>query len=150
MGVETRFDLDGKPQVAESPLSVRKLLCLAGVRTDGFCIKVVDGTVYCDPDKLVKVRDGDKLELTRKPPTDRAEVHYKVNGEEQITRTNPVSLETILQRAGAAASIDINDLGSYYLENIADGSRYQNFDAPITIKDGEQFLAVHVGATPVA
>ena len=150
MGAKTSFDLDGKPQIAESPLSVGQLLSLAGVPTEGFCIKAGDGAVYCDPSQLVEIRDGDKLASTRKPAPDRVEVHYKVNGEEQVTKTNPVSQEAILREAGAAASIDINDLGSYYLENIADGAKYENLADLITIKDGEQFLAVHVGATPVA
>ncbi len=150
MGRETRFDLDGKPQVAESPLSVRELLGLAGVPIDAFCIELADGEIFCEPDQLVEIRDGDKLVLKRRPPGGRSELHYKVNGEEQTTTTNPVSVETVLRQAGAAASIDIADLGSYYLENIADGTKYENLADLITIKDGEQFLAVHVGATPVA
>ena len=150
MGSEMKFDLNGTPQVANSPLSVRELLTMAGASTAEFCIEVVGGAVFCAPDHLVTIQDGDKLELKRRSPAAPVDVHYKVNGEEQITRINRVSLETILREAGAAATIDINDLRSYYLENIADGSKHQNLDDLITIKDGEEFLAVHVGATPVA
>ena len=150
MGKPTQFFLHGTPHVAESPLSVRELLKIAQVSTDVFCIETADGKVLCDLDQLVEIQDGDKLALKRRPPAETAEVHYKVNGEEQTTTTNPLSVEAILRQAGAAASIDVADLDSYYLENIADASKYQNLNDLVAIKDGDQFLAIHAGATPVA
>jgi len=150
VGKPTQFFLQGKPHVAESPLSVGELLRIAEVSADAFCIETADGKVLCDLDQLVELQDGDKLELKRRPSPGPAVVHYKVNGEEQTTAINPISVEAILRQAGDAASIDVTDLGSYYIENIADGSKCQNLNDLVTIKDGDQFLAVHAGATPVA
>ncbi len=145
-----RFELDGKLQLEESPLSVGKLLRLAGVSIEMSCIKAADGTHYCDPDQLVKVRDGDKLESTKRPPADHSEIHYWVNGEEQVLKAQSSSLETILRNAGSAASIDISQLRSYFLEKIDTGSRYENLDDEIKLQNGDRFIAIHVGATPVA
>lgn len=150
MGKPTQFFLQGKPHVAESPLSVRELLKMADVSPAAFCIEVMDGTVLCDPDQMVTIQDGYKLELKRRPPAGPPQVHYKVNGEEQTTTINPVSVEAVLRQAGAAASIDIADPGNYYIESITGGSKYQNLNDLITIKEGDQFLAIHVGPTPVA
>ncbi len=150
MAVTTRFELNGKPQVAESPLKAGKLLSLAGVPTDGYCIRASDGTEYCDPEQLIEIRNGEKIETRKRSSDDSPEIRYSVNGEQQITKTNPVSLESILSIAGPAASIEINDLECYYLENIADGSKYDGLSDLITLRDGDQFIAVHIGATPVA
>lgn len=141
----TRFFLQGRTHVAESPLSVRDLLKMAEASTEAFCIETADGAVLCDPDQAVVIQDGDKFALKRRPA-----VRYKVNGEEQTAVSNPLSVETVLRQAGAAASIDEADLGSYYVESITDGSKYHGLEDSITIKDGDQFLAIHAGATPVA
>ena len=77
-------------------------------------------------------------------------IRYTVNGEQNTTFENPLSLESILRNTGAGAAIDVTDLGSYYLENTADGRKYENLDDLVTVSDGDNFLAIHVGSTPVA
>ncbi len=150
MNEKIDFFLNGKPASAESPLSVRKLLEMAGVSPDAFCIETPDNVLHCAPDQSISLRSGDKLGIKRKPPAQPVRLHYKVNGEDQTTTTNPLSLETILRQAGADASIDASDLGVYYLENLADGAKYESLADLIIIKDGDQFVAIHTGATPVA
>ena len=77
-------------------------------------------------------------------------VHYKVNGEEQTTTERTLTVEAILRSAGAAASIDVKQLDSYFLENIAGGAKYENITDVVPVTDGDQFIAIHVGKTPVA
>ena len=59
-------------------------------------------------------------------------------------------MEWILRRAGAGAGIDVADLGNYYLERVSDGAEYRNPSEVVTIADGDRFLAVYAGRTPVA
>lgn len=77
-------------------------------------------------------------------------IHYKVNGEQQTTTNATLSVEQILRAAGKAASIDLNQLNSYILENIINGRKYQNLADIVDISNDDEFLAVHSGATPVA
>ena len=77
-------------------------------------------------------------------------IRYTVNGEESAADVDALPVAEILRRAGPGAGIDVDDLGSYYLENIADGRKYENIEAPVTIADGDRFLAIHAGSTPVA
>ena len=150
MSEKIEFFLDGKlVEIGKSRLAVRELLQMAG-RPDGTDYVVSRDVVeYDDLNQLLDIRPGDKIETVQKPARTKTPVHYKVNGEEQITETNPVSMETLLRLAGAAASIDVNDLGSYFVENL-DGSKYENLTDVITIDEGDEFLAIHVGPTPVA
>ena len=77
-------------------------------------------------------------------------VKYQVNGEQQSSRQSVLTMEEILQRAGASAGIDTANLGSYYLERLRDGQRYEQLEEKVNLRDGDRFLAVYSGRTPVA
>ena len=77
-------------------------------------------------------------------------IHYKVNGEELTTTDATLTVEIILTDAGDAASVDTSQLDSYTLENIADGRKYENPTDKVCVEDGDQFLAIYRGRTPVA
>ena len=85
----------------------------------------------------------------RKPGED-GFIHYEVNGEPQRTEEASLKLEWLLRRAGAGAGIDVADIGDYYLERVSDGAEYRNLSGIVTIEDGDRFLAVYAGRTPVA
>lgn len=93
-------------------------------------------------------RPGD---TQRRDRSDEARIiHYLVNGERQRTEREALTAEEILRHAGASAGIDVNDLDDYYLECVADDRRYRNLADEVRLKDGDQFLAVYSGRTPVA
>ena len=144
-----QFFLAGKPVEAQVPVSVRHLLDLAGMSPDGSYVVVKDGREYNDAEQLVDIAPGEKVEIRPAKP-ERRVVHYTVNGEEQVTGVNPLSVETILRQAGEASAIDVDDLGSYYLADISDGKKYESLDDLVTLEDGDEFVAVHKGPTPVA
>ena len=150
---DVEFFVDGRPvTVAGSSLSVRELLKMADKPVDGDYVVSRDGIEYDDPDQSIDVRSGDKIEIRRKPDRTSGaphEVHYKVNGEDQVTTENPLTAEEIVRRAGNPAAIDVDDLGSYLLERV-DGSKYDRPADAVTIRDGDEFLAIHRGPTPVA
>ena len=77
-------------------------------------------------------------------------VDFEVNGEEQSSRQQTLTVEEILRRAGASAGIDITDLGSYYLERIRDDQKFEQLSDTVDIRQGDRFLAVYSGRTPVA
>ena len=154
MTSDDQFFIDGKPYKLEhSPEKVSTLLHLAGTSADDAFLVSEDGIEHGNPDELIDIAPGDHF-TTRKrddaqKPVDKP-IHYTVNGEQNTTLENPLSLETILRNAGAGAAIDIADLGSYYLENTVDGRKYVSLDDLVTISDGDNFLAIHIGSTPVA
>lgn len=76
-------------------------------------------------------------------------VHYQVNGEDQVTTQNPLSAEEIMRRAGASAAIDVDHVDSYLLEHVG-GTKYDRITDSVTIREGDEFIAIHQGATPVA
>ena len=61
-----------------------------------------------------------------------------------------MTVEEILRRAGTDAAIDVDDLESYYLDNVHTGVRYESLSDEVPVADGDQFLALHAGRTPVA
>ena len=148
------FFIDEKPHEVEgSPQKLFILLQLAGKTVEDTVLVSEDGVEYVDPDTPIEV-DKDSRFKTRKrdnssKPVEKR-VRYTVNGEQNTTVNNPLSLRYILKNAGTGAAIDINDLDSYYLENTVDGRKYENLDGLVTIVDGDNFLAIHVGSTPVA
>ena len=83
-------------------------------------------------------------------PTSGGPIRYSVNGEMQRTDKEVVTVEEILRRAGSAAGIDLNALGEYILENVASEESYRNLTDQVQLQDGDQFLAVYRGRTPVA
>ena len=102
---------------------------------------------------MIDLTPGDRFTTRKRDDSEKPvekPILYTVNGEQNTTLKNPISLESILRNAGAGAAIDITDLGSYYLENMADGRKYENLDDLVTISNGDNFLAIHVGSTPVA
>ena len=83
-------------------------------------------------------------------PGDDGFVRYEVNGESQRTEHPRLTVERILRQAGSAAGIDVGDIDNYYLERVSDGTEYRNLSDVVTIEDGDRFLAVYAGRTPVA
>ncbi len=154
MTSDSQFFIDGKPYKLEHSLEkVSRLLELAGTSPEKAVLVSEDGVEHRDPDELIRVNPGEhfttrELEVPEKPA--HKAIRYTVNGEENVTDVNPLSVEAILRNAGTGAAIDVNDIGSYYLENLADGRKYENLDDLVTISDGENFLAIHAGSTPVA
>ncbi|MCY4263259.1 MAG: hypothetical protein OXE78_00145, partial [Gammaproteobacteria bacterium] len=78
------------------------------------------------------------------------EIHYQVNGENQAIASNRLTMVAILERAGKPASINVDDLSSYYLENVVTGKCYDDLDAEVIVCEGDRFIAVHSGKTPIA
>ena len=152
MTSDSQFFIDGKPYKLEHSLEkVSRLLQLAGTSAEKAILVSEDGVEHRDPDELIEVHAGEHF-TTRdasEKPVEKT-IRYSVNGEENVTDVNPLSVEAILRRAGAGAAIDVNDIGSYYLENTADGRKYENLNDLVTISDGDKFLAIHAGSTPVA
>ena len=147
-----RFSVnDGQFDTETSEMPVSEVLSRAGVSAD-HCDLVLDGTEYHDRDQRITIRDGDHFQTKtrdRTPPASRA-VHYEVNGEQQTTEHETLTLGAILKSAGPAASIDDSQITDYYLENVADGRKYEELSTPVQIRDGDRFIAVHCGRTPVA
>ena len=154
MTADGQFFIDGKPYKLEhSPEKVSTLLHLAGTSASEAILVSEDGIEHGNPDELIDIAPGDQFRTKKRDdsqkPVDKP-IRYTVNGEENTTIENPLSLESILRNAGAGAAIDVSDLQSYYLENTADGRKYENLDDLVTISDGDNFVAIHVGSTPVA
>ena len=146
------YFVDDKPFTTRKPeLAVSDVLARRGVSVDRFFLLSEDGTEYRDPDEAVHIHEGDRF-ATRKREDARlgAVNHYTVNGEDQATEVGRLTVEQILRRAGVAASIDVAEIASYFLENVADGRKYENLADYVDVKNGDQFLAVHVGRTAVA
>ena len=109
-----------------------------------------DKTVYDDPNQIIKIQDQDTF--TTRPRKDGRDkvITYKVNGEELKTDKTKLTVEEILKAAGKAASVNVSDLKSYYLERIEPNEKYDNLSDVVPLEDGSQFIAVHRGKTPVA
>ena len=154
MTVNGQFHIDGKPyELEHSPEKVSALLQLAGTSAKDALLASEDGIEHGNPDELIDIAPSDQFSTRKRDdsqkPVDKP-IRYTVNGEQNTTFENPLSLESILRNTGAGAAIDVTDLGSYYLENTADGRKYENLDDLVTVSDGDNFLAIHVGSTPVA
>lgn len=154
MTTDAQFFIDGKPYKLEhSPEKVAALLHLAGTSASESVLVSKDGVEHGNPDELIDIAPGDEFWIKKRDdsqkPVDKP-IRYTVNGEANETIENPLSLEAILRNAGAGAAIDVSDLQSYYLENTADGRKYENLGDLVTISDGDNFVAIHVGSTPVA
>ena len=96
-----------------------------------------------------RVQDVDDKQ--RQNRTDESHIiHYLVNGERQRTEKETMTVEEILRHAGNGAGIDVNDLDNYYLESVTNERQYRDLTDEIKLEDGDQFLAVYSGRTPVA
>ena len=149
------FFIDDKPYSTYKAIqSVTEVLALAGLTADQFFLISSDGTKFLDGEQNVEIRSGEHF-TTKKRDRDAGPkppelIQYQVNGENQKTVEKSLSVEQILRSAGKGASIDLRQLDSYILENIKTGQKYERLDDIVDISDGDQFLAVHSGATPVA
>ncbi|MCY4232386.1 MAG: hypothetical protein OXE59_01375 [Bacteroidetes bacterium] len=149
------IQIDGQQHAVEpgyhKPL---KLLQLAGKSGDDLALVLADGHECLDPNEPIAVESGDQFTTTERNTSSHTPIKnrvcYTVNGETATTDKNPLTLEEVLANAGPGAAIDTNDLGSYYIENLSDRQRYNSLNCSITIKEGDNFLAIHVGRTPVA
>lgn len=154
MTADGQFFVDGKPcKLEHGPAKVSTLLQLAGTSASEAILVSADGIEHGDPDELIDIAPEDQFQTKKRdepPKPVETPICYTVNGEESTITENPLSLESILRNAGTGAAIDVSDLQSYYLENTADGRKYENLDDLVTISDGDNFVAIHVGSTPVA
>ena len=154
MTSDGQFFIDDKPHKFErSPEKVELLLQLAGTSSKDAVLISEDGIEHGNADELIDIRPGErfktrKLDSSEKPVE--KPIRYTVNGEVNTTAVNPLSLEAILRNAGPGAAIDVEDVGNYYLENVSDGRKYDNLNDLVTLSDGDKFIAIHVGSTPVA
>ena len=149
------FFIDDKPHTTyKATQSVADILAIAGLSADQFFLISPDGVKYSDAKQNVEIHAGEhfttkKRDRDSKPETP-VEIHYRVNGEHQTTTEVALSVEQILRTAGKAASIDLQQLNSYILEDIKTGKKYESLTGIVNILNGDEFLAVHSGATPVA
>lgn len=147
------FFVDDKPFTTRKPeTTLFDVLTLRGVTADRFfLVSSRDGAEYRDPTANVSIRPGDRFTTHKRDDARPAPaLHYTVNGEPQTTTRCQLTAEEILRQAGTAASIDTADVASYFLENAEDGRKYENPSDFVDIGNGDKFLAVHVGRTPVA
>ncbi len=154
MVTDGKFFIDGKAFPFEhSEEKVSSLLHLVRTSSDESLLVSPTGHVYSDPDSIVAVAPGDHFKTEKRngehKPLDKP-IHFKVNGELSSTVENPLSVEAILRSAGPGAAIDLDDLNNYFLENTLDGRKYEDLKDLVTISEGDNFLAIHVGSTPVA
>ena len=134
---------------ADAQVTVATILEEAGTTIKESVLVSADGVTHEDPQELIELEPGARFCTTKREDITKL-ISYFVNGEPCTTTENPISVETILRNAGKGAAIDLRDLGSYILENIADGRKYQNLDDLVEICEGDNFIAIHVGSTPVA
>ncbi len=155
MADSIEFIIDGEPySTRKVTLSVAEILAIVGLSSDQFSLISQDNTKHLDPKQSIDIHSGarfttEKRDRDSKLPLDTV-IHYKVNGEQQTTTNVTLSVEQILRAAGKPASIDLNQLNSYIVENINTGRKYQNLVDIVDISNDDEFLAVHSGATPVA
>ena len=149
------FTINGREFASrESHVTVAWLLQQIGLKPGDAVLERSDtGETWSDPSALVELRERDKFEAKPKrdpTPVPEPRISYTVNGEPQVTEKTPLTVEEILRQAGADAAIDLNQLESYYLDNVRTGARYEDLDDEVPIADGDQFVALHAGRTPVA
>lgn len=74
----------------------------------------------------------------------------QVNGHPITTDADSLTVAEILTTAGRSAAVDVGELRYYYLERIDGRHRFESLEDTVTLADGDEFLAVHAGSTPVA
>ena len=134
--------------------TVGEILAIVELSADQFYVISPDGTQYIDPKQTIEIHAGDHFTTRKrdddiKPPSPIV-ICYSINGEQQSTTDATLSVEEILRSAGKAASIDLQQLDSYILENIKTGKKYESLADVVELLNDDHFLAVHSGATPVA
>ena len=81
--------------------------------------------------------------------------HYEVNGVKLKTRTDHLTVKRILTQASMFSDtcVDADLLTEYDLTRVGgkkDGFTYSNLDREIRVRDGDKFIAIYHGKTPVA
>lgn len=146
------YFVDGRPQQSnQNTLSQQEILEKAGYPKAEYYLIAENGKEYRSPDDQVPIKNEEKFEV--KPlrgTTPSGEIHYEVNGLPQTTATSPVPLREILEKAGRDAGIGPDDLERYRLENANTGAQYVELAGLVPINDGDKFVAIYVGSTPVA
>ncbi|MCY4278070.1 MAG: hypothetical protein OXE81_09590 [Gammaproteobacteria bacterium] len=146
---EIRIFINDKPRaIVGLEHSVEAMLKEGECTSENGVLVTNDGITHDDPAEIVRIGDGDRLKVL--PVGGDRTIRYQVNGEAQTTVSSPLTMGEILERAGASASINVNDRASYYLENLATEQRYDDLDAEVAVCEDDRFIAVHRGPTPVA
>lgn len=149
-----RFTINGqKFESPEERVSVEWLLKRVGsTPKDTELVREDSGETWSDPSAEVELRERDKFEgrPLQDPPPPKARIHFRVNGEALVTTKTALTLEEILRLAGADAAIDLDELESYYLDNLGTDEMYENLGDEVPIVDGDEFVALYAGKTPVA
>ena len=123
----------------------------AGLDPTGFeLVRTTTGETWRDPSAVIELRDGDAFEAKGRVRPVQRSIRYTVNGELQVTKESPLTVNEILRRAGPDAAIDLDQLDEYYLVNVHTGDRYENPGDEVPVTDGDQFVALYAGPTPVA
>lgn len=153
MTSDSQFFIDSKPYKLDStPQKVSWFIELAGTSIDETILVSGDGVEHTNPDEFIDILPGNHFTTRKRNSPEKPgekPIRYKVNGELNTTLVNRLTLEAILRTAGRGAAIDIDDIGNYYLDTV-DGRKYESLNDLVTIADGDNFLAIHVGSTPVA
>ena len=113
-------------------------------------VRTATGETWRNPSAAVELREGDAFDAKGRARPVEPSIRYAVNGEPQVTRESPLTVEEILRRAGPDAAIDLGQLEDYYLDNVRTGTRYENLRDEVPVSDGDQFVALYAGPTPVA
>ena len=150
---EIKYFVDDKLLSTTRPeLGLDEILASAKASIDQVYLVSKDGVEYLDPREKIEVHSGDRFKTRTREDEQYVTkvIHYTVNGEPQKTEHSTCTLAIVLKSAGSDASINVAELDSYYLENLIDDSKYENLPDEVTIHEGDKFLAVHRGKTPVA
>ena len=142
-----RFSVNDRHlETDSSEMTVSEVLEHASESAD-HCGLMHNGAQVGARDQRITIRDGDHFETI---PRGKGAVRYEVNGEQQMAEQGTLTLEEILRRAGRPAAIDQAQISDYYLQNVVDGLKYQDLSSRVAIREGDKFIAVHCGRTPVA
>ena len=95
--------------------------------------------------KNINIQDGDEFEITYNR-AQKLKIHYTVNGEVQeiSTNDNKLTVKQILENANFVP------VEKFKLFNATTDTSYTDSNQPLTIHDGDEFLALSSGPTPVA
>ena len=154
MAEEIKYTINGKGFTTPVPKrKVADLLSEINLTAQEFILVSPDNTEHGNPDELIDIHNGDAF--TTKPKKDKGSkgnqvIRYKVNGEELKTTISKMTVEEILKAAGKSASVNVNDLSNYFLQDLKSEHRYENLTDVVSISEGDQYLAVYRGKVPVA
>ncbi|MCY3627469.1 MAG: hypothetical protein OXG88_07510 [Gammaproteobacteria bacterium] len=150
MSSELEIYINGKAHKCKNNQeTVAKLLAEAGTSIDESVLVSEDGVKHEDSQKVLEIVHGSKFSTEKRTDVTQS-ISFTVNGEKCTSTVITLSVEAIFRNAGKGAGVDENDLENYFLENTADGHKYLKLDEQVTISDGDNFVAIHCGSTPVA